>query len=351
MVEELRRCQDATDNAPFGPPDRSERTRKRENHVLRSICAFAALALVVVHCGIPGYAGDLVLGVGRFAIPVFLMLSGYYCFSDDGYAEARITRKTMHILKLVIFAKLLYTLLDLAYFCSGVMSWDEFVRATLLWSTTNMHLWFLYSLFLMYVFWWLLGRLGVDYEKVYFLIPLVLFLDILFAEALPLAGIDTTAIGEMLYPFTAIPFFMIGNALHRYRRRLEGLRILSIRCTAALILLGGVMSAVETTLLPGANLYIGSIILAVSLFVFSYRVPEDRLRCRWLEYIGRNLAVWIYVLHPAVISLLVTALGPLASETWFFYAEVVLAMLLSIAAALLVQTVSRRLSGRVARRA
>jgi surface polysaccharide O-acyltransferase-like enzyme len=349
MKGKVRSCFNAMEKNPSISTDGSScDSDKKENYLLRSICAFAALALVIIHCDIPNNASIVVLGVGRFAIPIFLMLSGYYCYSRDGHAEKSLPRKAMHILKLAIFAKVLYTLLDFAYYCNGLMTWDEFVHSTILWSTTNMHLWFLYALFLVYVFWLVLRHYHVDFVKVYFLAPIILFLDILFAEILPMigvaeiGGISTFHIGEYMYPFIAIPFFIIGNAVHRYQDEIKTKRWAK-PTTLGLIVIGGfILTFFEAITVSGSNLYVGALAAAVCLFIFSYQVPGDCLRCRWLEYIGRNLAGWIYIIHPAIIVNLVIFCGPWLNEDWAFPIKMVSAIILSILASMMLQLITRK---------
>ena len=62
----------------------AETTVRKENHALRSVTAVLMLFIAIVHYDscmtILGFSvHNIVKNIGRFAIPVFVLISGYYC--------------------------------------------------------------------------------------------------------------------------------------------------------------------------------------------------------------------------------------------------------------------------------
>ena len=54
---------------------------KKYNYCLDFIKGIACIFVVFFHCSFPGIMGMSIAAVGRFAVPFFFMVSGYFCFS------------------------------------------------------------------------------------------------------------------------------------------------------------------------------------------------------------------------------------------------------------------------------
>lgn len=54
--------------------------RNRTLDMVKAICAYA---VVLLHVHFPGNAGIIANVLARFAVPVFFMVSGYFCFRGD----------------------------------------------------------------------------------------------------------------------------------------------------------------------------------------------------------------------------------------------------------------------------
>ena len=60
---------------------------KEKNYLLYTIRGGAALLVVLIHSSFPGRFGIYIKSTARIAVPIFLMISGYYAFKcdrDDG---------------------------------------------------------------------------------------------------------------------------------------------------------------------------------------------------------------------------------------------------------------------------
>lgn len=75
--------------------------RNRTLDMVKAICAYA---VVLLHVHFPGNAGIIANVLARFAVPVFFMVSGYFCFRGDDTEFIRIGKKIRHVLKLMLVA-------------------------------------------------------------------------------------------------------------------------------------------------------------------------------------------------------------------------------------------------------
>ena len=286
---------------------------KYENHFLRLLCGVILMFICWTHFysdleynGV--YVNDMVFGMGRFAIPIFFLISGYFSFSSDGHSEAGLFRKMLRIVFLAIFLKLFYLVLDLIYYSAGVIDMDYVIRAFLVFEATTAHAWFVYSLILSYLVALILYKKHISFRYYLYLGTAILIVDLIFTEFLPMFGVidiwedwTTIRVGENLYPFIGLFFFPLGYYIHKHKDSIDD--ILGTRFLQAVMILSVPVAFIEALAVPGetCNMYISSITLALSLFILTFRLREDQLRCRPLEYLGRVAMPWMYVFFPAAI--------------------------------------------------
>ncbi len=291
--------------------------KKYENHVMRSFCALIIFCIIFVHyepCydlfGMKAY--EFVEGIGRFAMPMFFMVSGYFLYSADGHSEKQLKRKTLRILFILVFMKVLYFSLDCIYYGFNIISADDLIEGLITMNWSSKHIWFIYFLFFVYALHWILYRYHVDFKySMYFGIA-CLVVDLFLSNVCAwiglyeIAGVSTFNVGQVFYCFIAFFFFPFGYYLHKYQDKVEGI---STPALVILTVIGVVMSVFEVLCFPQipgtefsySNLYFGSVVIAIPLFILTFRVPEDRLRCRPLEFMGRTLLPWMYSFYMAVM--------------------------------------------------
>jgi len=299
----------------------AQKVKEGENHLLRTFCAVIIFCIIFVHyepCyqvfGMKAY--ELVEAIGRFAMPVFFMISGYYLYSADGHSERSLKRKTLRILFILVFMKVLYLVLDCIYFAAGavpdMVTVDYILEGLITMNWSSKHIWFIYFLFFVYVFHWALYRFHVDFKYSMIVGVICVAVDLFLANICPwtglfeIAGVSTFNVGQVFYCFIAFFFFPLGYYLHKYKERTDAV---STPALAAALVFGVVLSLAEIfnfPEIPGAevsysNLYFGSLITAVAFFLLTFRVPSDRLRCAPLEFMGRTLLPWMYAFYMAAM--------------------------------------------------
>ena len=300
-------------------------TVRRENHALRTITAVMMFFIAFTHYYSQFKVGDIyVLGrhlmsAGRFVIPVFILLSGYFCYSKDGHSEANLKKKMVHIIFLIVIFKLVYLLFSTILCIAGIVDpsyvltefltvsppfefIDSFGENGVVSIMTTQPIWFIYGLFLIYGLFFLLYRYKVDFKWTWFIaIPVLIVM--LLVDLLPMFGVEyigdlniDEGIGGILYPFTVFPFFTIGYYLHKDKEMVDAK--LSDGMIWLMIFGGFALLMAEMAFRPdhyNSCLYLGSFIFIMAVFIGSFRVPEDRARCCVLEYIGKYLTMWMYV--------------------------------------------------------
>ena len=247
--------------------------RNRTLDMVKAICAYA---VVLLHVHFPGNAGIIANVLARFAVPMFFMVSGYFCFRGDDTEFIRTGKKIRHVLKLMIVA--------------FQVKW---------------HLWFLPALLYCYLLFALAARFRIC-KQAYVLIPVLLlihfgmeeFSTFLFPEK------HFRVMQFRNYLFTGFPFFMLGHLIHRHQEKLEawfaGKKVFLLYGMAAG---GGIASLLEYRYFGKLELFLGSVFMAVGLFLIAImgknrKVPELPVA------IGQKYAFFIYLFHLCVADIL-----------------------------------------------
>jgi len=290
---------------------------KKENYTLRSATAIMLFLIGYAHFFITytyGYEysqefGDfieLLVGFGRFTIPIFFMISGYFLYSKDGHTENRLGQKVLHIVYLIILLKVSYLVLVGAACLGGAVTTEYLINSFVTCEmNSTVHIWFLYALLLMYVFFWLLHRYNIDFRRVYWFAWVPLILTLIFGNIMPLcvspedATFFRESFSDNLYPFLGYTFFVFGYYLHQNKERFD--KEFSMLTLVIFMAVGTVMAIVECRYNMQRTLYFGTLLQIIGLFLITFRFGEDQLRCRPLEYIGRNLMPFFYVFMMAPI--------------------------------------------------
>ncbi len=293
----------------------AQNAAKRENYFLRTFCVLIIFAIIFVHYE-PCYqlfgmnAYEFVEGVGRFAMPMFFMISGYFLYSEDGHSERSLKKKTLRILVLLVIMKVLYFGLDCIYYSFGVISADELIEGLVVMNWSSKHIWFVVFLFVIYLLLWILYKYHINfkYSMIFGTICLAILIftaDVCAWASIPeIAGVGTYNIGQVFYCFEGFFFFPLGYYLHKYSDKTENWSTLLLAVIAIFGAALSVWEVINFTPMTGveySSLYFGSVILAIPFFILTFRIPEGRLRCRPLEYLGRNALPWMYAFYMAIM--------------------------------------------------
>lgn len=303
--------------------------RNRTLDMVKAICAYA---VVLLHVHFPGNAGIIANVLARFAVPVFFMVSGYFCFRGDDTEFVRTGKKIRHVLKLMLVAFpvcCLWELIQNHIDGASQKEWlealvsGEHIRQFLLYNNSSQvkwHLWFLPALLYCYLLFALAARFRLC-KQAYVLIPVLLlvhfgmeeFSTFLFPEK------HFRVMQFRNYLFTGFPFFMLGHLIHRHQEKLEawfaGKKVLILY---GMVAGGGIVSLLEYRYFGKLELFLGSVFMAVGLFLIAI-MGKNRKVPELPAAIGQKYAFFIYLFHLCVADILKDVAVAAGIEKNFLY--------------------------------
>ena len=284
-------------------PRAADNPRLYSVDILRACCA---LMVVCIHTGMPGQLGASIRVFCRSAVPVFFMITGYFC--ADGIGGARGYRLIHRTLLLIVQANAIYLIWhllmawpDMGEYLRRTFTAERLVRFVLVnESPIRGHLWYLDALLYTLVIAAAAERLRCM-RLLEWATPLLLLGDLVLGKyAMVLFHREFSPLLVRNFLFVGIPNFCIGLWIRR------GLG----RGVPRPALLGMILAFSATSLAEWAALtrtgmstqrehYISTTFLAAALLLFTLsftgqaRTAVGRLAAK----IGRRDAVWVYILH------------------------------------------------------
>ncbi|NEU70484.1 acyltransferase [Spirosoma agri] len=262
----------------------------------------AAFAVIFIHC-IYSDKFPLLPLAGRWAVPFFFMVSGYFFQkSYSTHAKQAFLKTAQSVTILFVWANLFY-LLFLGLTEGSVSSLAT--HFTLL-VGAYFHLWFLTSLLVGYlVLWFCLTYLRQDVLPFLAVLSIILILGLNpYSFLLAMSPHPLYARLLLSIPFLCIGFLGAKYSLHRY--------VYTSTCWL-LISFGFGLQLVEVWLLSGnqssfrlVDFVVGTLFLSVGLFLLSLRLIVSPT-CR-LSYYGQRYSLPLYLYHPVVNYFLFKAL-------------------------------------------
>lgn len=278
---------------------------------------FACIFVVFIHCVFPGVLGNVVKGAARFAVPLFFMSAGYYCYCNNSDITPYILKKVKHVLVLLFAGSLPWILYEFVMNCfvGNTITIGEFLKRffavenfkdMLLWNNLSGFLggggvlWFVVALLYCYLGYGILVKLKLVKFTPY-LIVVLLILHQLIALRVIVDSANYNVMYETNYWFFGFPMFSLGQQI-RQQDLPAVLARKGIRCSAWIVL-GFVVSMVEC-MIYSSSLYFGSILVAMMMVCDSQMVQSENRITEIMAYIGNKLSFTVYIMHYMVMVLL-----------------------------------------------
>ena len=285
------------------------------NRTLDMVKAISAYAVVLLHIRFPGTAGNVANVLTRFAVPVFFMISGYFCYRGDDTEFSRLGKKIRHVMMLIMIAFPVWILWELIQnqidgdsqkkWLESLVS-GEHIRQFLLYNNSSQvkwHLWFLPALLYCYLLFALVSRFRI-YKVAYVMIPVLLMIHFGMEEFSPYFGEEFRVMQFRNYLFTGFPFFMLGHLIHGHQKRLEqyfkGKNEIFLY---GMIIFGGISSLLEYRYFEKQELFLGSVCMAACLFMIAL-LKKDAKTSEALVTAGQKYAFFIYLFHLCAADIL-----------------------------------------------
>lgn len=326
---------------------------KKRNYGFDWLKGVACIAVVLIHYNLPDQAGIIMKTLCRFAVPVFFMVSGFFALSGDGNVCSRdkLFAKIRHILCLVagaaffhlIFCVVWNKVMDpgwsIAEYSRTVINLPKIIKLLV----TNdplvySHLWFLLALLYCYILMILFER---RYPAVLVnMFPVFLLGFLIFALWKNVLHIPSASIPLMsdaylmlfnLFIFRALPFFLAGMWLRKNREMICSHKF-SRNGLIILFIFGEALALLERNVFCEAQFYLGTFIAVGAMFLYVLNGGHEFKEDNFLVCIGKDLSMYVYVLHIAVgkVCDLIAAKGFLEDRTMFLYSKMVIVLSFSL---------------------
>lgn len=281
------------------------------NYSLNVIKCIAIFAIICIHCGFynVSFKGSVIDSLSRFAVPIFFLISGFFSYyEDNNYAINKYKTRIIRLIKLYIIATLLY--FAFYWMLGSFTSLNDIINLFSLNACFNyiifnlnpavIHLWFISALLYCYIFFYIIRKFSADPKSLYVYIPICLFVSLLFGEFSHFFGLSLPIEFYRNFLFMGLPFFTLGYLIHDKRENLT--TVLSNLDLFVMMILGLLFTILETAVVGKHDLYIGTIVFTLCLFIWCIKNP-NRLDFKISGWIGQNLYSLMYILHIMVLTL------------------------------------------------
>ena len=280
----------------------------KRNAMIESLRGLACLLVVFVHFRIKNDFGIYVISLARFAVPFFLIVSGYFSRKPTTKENISFAGKrlfyTTRLLIIGIAVCIMANTMQCVLKGEEPFKWFMDVvglKTILKLIIFNRAYWLsyvMYYLFMMvyvYIAYILINKLNLV-RIAYYFIPVLLLINVVVCKA----GMNWYYVGNFF--FTGFPFFMLGHWIKE-----KNISFSSSWKNILAIAAGIILTFVETFLSGECYCYVGTIVLSVSLFLLGIRYCDLKIP-QFISGFGTHFSMLIFLLHAPVGCVLITAL-------------------------------------------
>ena len=284
----------------------------KENKLLYFLEGLACIFVILIHCDMSGIVGDLLEVIGRFAVPLFFMVSGYFNRNSDNKKIVKRIKKIIIIFIVSIVVYWVYLnikdcIIDSSYnFLSynlNLLSYTNILRMFLFNYTAfiSSPLWFLIALLYCYIYNLILNKSKKS-------VPIFCYVFIFFMgyilNIFLLNKYDVTynyLIRNWI--FIGIPFYMLGKNIENIP-----LYKLNYNKIKFLIIFGLILSIIEKISIKimfngKMDVYIGTFLFTITLFIMALKKPDIAIN-DYIVKVGKEYSLNIYIIHYIFVSIL-----------------------------------------------
>lgn len=300
----------------------------KENKCLNFMKGISCLTVVLLHCRIPGIIGDGIIYALRFPVPMFFMISGYFCYYKD---TEWIKKAQLKILRLLLCSEAVCGVVCFWFGEEGVTEqlrklafWSHPLRTLFCGTLFNGTLWYLYAMLWTWLFLYLVKRTG-GIGRSYGLIPVLLLIHI--AGRLYIQ--ETGDIEVWIYLFRSgllygIPFVLLGHFLAEKKPWIDSC-ISDGKCALLLVCGGGMLAAEYILWHCFMDIWFSTVLIVTAMFLFAVIHPDWEV-IPAITKIGKKYSMIIYVSHIPLSLVLDGCLKPYMEETAYGWVRPFLTM-------------------------
>lgn len=298
-----------------------ENNHKR-NRCLNLLKGVACIGVVLIHIQFPGVTGLVVEKMSRFAVPLFLMIAGFYAYGCD---ECIVKKRLQKIFKIFVIGYLVYFAW---YFGMALLRGEglEYLSLNYNWKTlVNVivfcfpyplpgHLWYLIAMIEVYMLWYFVVKMRHE-KRLLSLIPLFFVLQAGLTIFCDFKGLFWSY--KTNFILSGLPYFLMGFYI-RLKVFLFGIKnkwlfVVVVSCVPLILLSSMTNSRINYScffLIP----------YSIAIFLLGAKNPDTSVS-KFLEYVGEKLSLFVYIFHiliSGIYGLLATRLFHIDLESAFY---------------------------------
>jgi surface polysaccharide O-acyltransferase-like enzyme len=271
------------------------------------IKGIAALSIVCLHCANNDAFDSILHLVGRLAVPMFFIITGYYLPSM--IKTGHIPKHIVKILKIILGGLLFYLPLicieayfrgNLLWQLTHVIEWDmlldKLVRAQYPFNVEAGHLWYLIAILYILCFLYFYSKKH-KISKLYFLIPILFLIGYIISSIVDQYDSRMRSYYQN-FLFTGMPYVLLGHLIHEKteHKQFDNKLLGKLIVLCAVLYIAEIGFYVFIGLPPHREHYL-FIIPLVSLILIWASQNSQFGKNNIITTIGRDYSICIYVVH------------------------------------------------------
>lgn len=283
--------------------------RIKQNMTLELLKLFASYMVVFIHILFYGEFGVVINSLARFAVPLFFLISGFFSYK---ITVQKIKKRIKHIINLIVFAVILYTMFNVAgpiingnmgeiisYF--GLYFDFKTLLNLIIFNVpvSSGHLWYLFAVLYVYLIFLFCEHKKIREKTIFTVAISLLFLQILLGEIFSAFDIVLPIPIVRNFALMGIPFFGLGLFVRKHESKIC---CISDKISIISIILG-IFETIFSRYFFGKNeLYIGSLLILFSIVVTF--VKHSNINYPRFLYALTDCSTYVYIFH-LIVSLVV----------------------------------------------
>lgn len=277
-----------------------------KNKCINFFKGIACLGVVLIHCNfLNNQTIDILKDIARFAVPFFLMVSGYFLYNSD--RTVRIKKLKKQFLKILIltiticaiyffwnFFKMNFNPEEINNWLNQYLLNPEFTKILLLfnrWAFLASTVYYLFMLIYVYIIDYIATKLHLN--KLLYFASLILIAFGVYTQYTNPQNLDWYYWGNWF--LTGLPFLEFGSFIAWLK---DKEKLYCNNFFAIFLFILGIGLSIATVLIKNTFLYydIGSVLIASSALIFSIKNPKWYI-FKPLEILGEKYSLDIFMLH------------------------------------------------------